>query len=387
MEANPGVIKILVNFWQSTFLANPDWKALIMIAIGLIVLYLGVAKKFEPVLLVPIGFGIIFSNIPGALMFELNELTKTHSGPIGVLYDAGIANVLFPLLILLGIGALTDFGPLIASPFTAMLGAAAQFGIFATLFIAVCFGFSIPEAISIGIIGAADGPTAIYTASKLAPNLMGPIAVAAYSYMALVPVIQPPIIRMFTTKAERKIRMKQVRYVGKRERIAFPIVITILTAIICPYAVPLIGFMMLGNFLKECAVVDRLTETAGNALANIVTIFLGICVGATMKGEIFLQWRTIGIFVAGIFAFAFGTFAGVMLGKLMSKFSKTPINPMIGAAGISALPMSSRVVQQMVAKEDPGNFLLMHAMGANVSGQIGSAIAAGILLSMLGKIS
>lgn len=385
METNPGALQILDNFWQSTFLANPDWKALVMIVIGLIVLYLGVVKKFEPVLLVPIGFGVIFSNIPGAMMFEPNG--NNHLGPIGVLYDAGIANVLFPLLILLGIGALTDFGPLIASPFTAMLGAAAQFGIFATLFIAVCFGFTIPEAISIGIIGAADGPTAIYTASKLAPNLMGPIAVAAYSYMALVPVIQPPIIRMLTTKAERKIRMKQVRYVGKRERIAFPIVITILTAIVCPYAVPLIGFMMLGNFLKECAVVDRLAETSGNALANIVTIFLGICVGATMKGEIFLQWRTIGIFIAGIFAFAFGTFAGVMLGKLMSKFSKTPINPMIGAAGISALPMSSRVVQQMVAKEDPGNFLLMHAMGANVSGQIGSAIAAGILLSMLGKIS
>lgn len=383
MNNTASTLDILDKYWQTTFFANPDWPSLLMVIIGLVILYLGVAKKFEPVLLVPIGFGVILSNIPGALMFEVGSMANTHTGPIGVLYDTGISNVLFPLLILLGIGALTDFGPLIANPYTAMLGAAAQFGIFATVFASVLLGFPIPEAVSIGIIGAADGPTAIYTASKLAPNLMGPIAVAAYSYMALVPIIQPPIIRLLTTKKERKIRMKQVRYVGKRERIAFPIVITLLTALVCPSAVPLIGFMMLGNFLKECSVVDRLSETAGNNLANIVTIFLGVCVGATMKADVFLRWETISIFLVGIFAFAMGTAAGVLLGKLMSKLSRTPINPMIGAAGISALPMSSRVVQQMVAKEDPGNFLLMHAMGANVSGQIGSAIAAGILLSML----
>ena len=347
----------------------------LMLGISCLLLYLAIRRGFEPLLLVPIGFGILLSNLPATGIFEAGGLI--HHFYFGV--RAGV----FPPLIFMGIGALTDFGPLLANPKTLLLGAAAQFGIFATLLGSLLLGFDLPEAGAIGIIGGADGPTAIYTASKLAPHLLGPIAVAAYSYMALVPMIQPPIMRALTSRAERAREMVQPREIGAPVRILFPILTTLLTGLLMPSAAPLIGMLMLGNLFRECGVVERLLRTSENALLNMVTIFLGVSVGASMRAETFLQWETLGILLLGLAAFGVGTAAGVIFGKVMAAFSRTPINPLIGAAGVSAVPMAARVVQKVGADENPGNFLLMHAMGPNVAGVIGSAIAAGTLISLI----
>ncbi|MBM3700554.1 MAG: sodium ion-translocating decarboxylase subunit beta [Actinobacteria bacterium] len=366
--------------WASTGLANFHYGQIIMICIGLLLIWLGIKKGFEPLLLIPIGFGGILANIP------IVDIGGT--GFLGMIYDFGIQTTIFPLLIFMGIGAMTDFGPLIANPKVALLGAAAQFGIFSTFFGALLltrylgFGFSMSDAASIGIIGGADGPTAIFLASKLSPKLLGAIAVAAYSYMALVPIIQPPIMRTLTTKAERRIEMKQLRAVSKRERIAFPLIIFILCIILLPAATPLIGMLMFGNLIRECGVVERLSKTAQNELINIVTILLGLSVGSRLKAESFLKVETLGIILLGLFAFSIGTASGVILAKIMNKLSKDKINPLIGAAGVSAVPMAARVVNKVGLAENPNNFLLMHAMGPNVSGVIGSAVAAGILLAL-----
>ncbi len=355
---------------------NLTYQNIIMIGVGCLLIYLAIAKKYEPLLLIPIGFGSILANIPLSGIME-------EGGMLYYLYF-GIKYGIFPPLIFLGIGAMTDFGPLLAHPKTFLLGAAAQFGIFATLLGAIGLGFTLPEAGSIGIIGGADGPTAIFTTSILAPHLMGPVAIAAYSYMALVPLIQPPIMRLLTTKEERKIIMKQLRPVSRREKILFPLIVAILCILLVPKASPLIGMFMLGNLMRESGVVKRLARTAENEIINITTIFLGICIGATMRGETFLTLVTLKILVLGVIAFSIATASGVLFGKLMSFFSKEPINPLIGAAGVSAVPMAARVVQKEGQREDPSNFLLMHAMGPNVAGVIGSAIAAGILLAILG---
>jgi oxaloacetate decarboxylase beta subunit len=347
----------------------------LMLAIACALLYLAIQKGFEPLLLLPIGFGLLLSNLPATGIFDTGGLIDY--------FYFGIKHGIFPSLIFMGVGALTDFGPLLANPKTILLGAAAQFGIFATLLGSIFLGFSLPQAAAIGIIGGADGPTAIYTASKLAPELLGPIAVAAYSYMALVPIIQPPIMKALTTEEERKRVMVQLKEIKKPVRILFPIVTTLLTGLLLPSAVPLIGMLMLGNLFRESGVVDRLLDTSENSLLNIVTIFLGVAVGATMTAESFLKWDTIGILVLGFIAFGIGTATGVLFGKLMARFSKTPINPLIGAAGVSAVPMAARVVQKVGADANPQNFLLMHAMGPNVAGVIGSAIAAGVLLSLI----
>ena len=355
---------------------------LVMIFVGLVLIYLAIVKGFEPLLLIPIGFGAVMSNIPLAGIAE-------PEGILGILFQ-GVNLGIYPLLIFLGIGAMTDFGPLIANPKTSLLGGAAQLGIFAALFGAVFLNasglipFSLKDAASIGIIGGADGPTAIFLSSRLSPNLLGSIAVAAYSYMALVPIIQPPIIRALTSKKERMIRMSQLRKVSKIEKIIFPITITLLCCLLLPSAAPLISMLMLGNLLKECMVADRLSDTAQNALINIVTIFLGLSVGSKLSADKFLNIKTLGILLLGLFAFSIGTAGGVMMGKLMCKLSGGKINPMIGAAGVSAVPMAARVVNKIGLEEDPQNFLLMHAMGPNVSGVIGSAVAAGVLLCALG---
>lgn len=354
-----------------------------MIGVGLLLLFLAISKGFEPLLLIPIGFGAILSNIPLAGI-------AGPQGLIGMVYTIGVESGVFPLLIFMGVGAMTDFGPLIANPKTALLGAAAQLGIFATLMGAVALNavpgisFTLKEAASIGIIGGADGPTAIFLTSKLAPHLMGAIAVAAYSYMALVPIIQPPIIRLLTTKKERLIKMEQLRHVSKTEKILFPLVILGLTILLLPDATPLIGTLMLGNLFRECGVVDRLSKTAQNELINIVTIFLGLAVGSKLQADKFLKPETLGILVLGLIAFSIGTAGGVLFGKLMNKLSGGKVNPMIGAAGVSAVPMAARVVNAEGLKDDKTNYLLMHAMGPNVSGVIGSAVAAGILLAVLG---
>jgi oxaloacetate decarboxylase beta subunit len=362
------------SFLQSTGFSVITWQQVMMVGVGLILIYLGISKKYEPLLLVPIGFGTLLVNLPlSGLMAEGGLLRYFYFG-----IEAGI----FPPLIFMGIGAMTDFGPLLAKPKTFLLGAAAQFGIFATLLGAKALGFSFAESASIAIIGGADGPTAIYLTSKLAEHLLGPVAVAAYSYMALVPIIQPPIIRALTTKAERQVVMSEVVPVAQRTKIVFPIVTTIVSILLIPEAAPLIGMLMLGNLFREAGVLERLSKAAQNELINIVTIFLGIAVGSKMSAAEFLNVQTLMIIVLGLIAFAIGTATGVLLGKLMYLLSGRKINPMIGAAGVSAVPMAARVVQKVGQEENPRNYLLMNAMGPNVAGVIGSAIAAGVLLSL-----
>ena len=370
-----------------------DWRYAVMLLVSFVLLYLAIVKKFEPLLLMPIAFGMLLTNLPGAGMFHAELFAGGHVhwadfalgsgvGLLDYLY-LGVKLGIYPCLIFIGVGAMTDFGPLIANPKSLLLGAAAQIGIFATFIGALALGFNYWESGSIGIIGGADGPTAIYLTSKLAPHLLGPIAVAAYSYMALVPVIQPPIMKLLTTKKERMIEMKQLRTVSQREKIIFPIVITVIIAILLPSAAPLIGCLMLGNLMKECGVTERLSKTVQNELMNIVTIFLGISVGATATADAFLNWNTLGILTLGIVAFSFGSASGVILAKIMNLFSKEKINPLIGSAGVSAVPMAARVSQTVGQQANPSNFLLMHAMGPNVAGVIGSAVAAGILLAFL----
>ena len=359
---------------------------LVMILVGLGLIYLAIAKGFEPLLLLPIGFGAILTNIPAAGIAELG-VPGQPAGFLDYFYTVGVQSGVFPLLIFLGVGAMTDFGPLIANPKTALLGAAAQFGIFLALMGALAMGglFTLQDAASIGIIGGADGPTAIFLASRLSPNLLGAIAVAAYSYMALVPIIQPPIMRLLTTKEERAIEMKQLRHVSKAEKIVFPIMVLLICILLLPSATPLIGMLMLGNLMKESGVVDRLSDTAQNALINIVTIMLGLAVGSKLAADKFLNIQTLGILALGLVAFMIGTASGVGLAKLMNLFSKEKINPLIGSAGVSAVPMAARVANKVGLESNPHNFLLMHAMGPNVAGVIGSAVAAGILLALAGK--
>jgi oxaloacetate decarboxylase beta subunit len=366
---------------QDTGFYGITWPQVVMLMISFVFFYLAIKKGFEPLLLVPIAFGMLLTNLPFA------DLMRPHAAdtPGGLLYYMyqGVKLGIFPPLIFLGVGAMTDFGPLIANPKSLLLGAAAQFGIFITFIGASVSGlFNAQEAASIAIIGGADGPTAIFLTSQLAPHLLGPIAVAAYSYMALVPIIQPPIMKALTTKQERMIKMEQLRFVTKTEKIVFPIVVAIFVSMIVPAAAPLVGMLMLGNLFRECGVVARLEDTSKNALMNIVVIFLGVAVGATTTAEKFINGQTLAIVVLGIVAFAFGTAAGVLLGRLMCKISGGKINPLIGSAGVSAVPMAARVSQVVGQKENPSNFLLMHAMGPNVAGVIGSAVAAGILLTL-----
>ena len=385
----------IMNFLQQTgfYLVQQNPLNLIMLVVACLLLYLAIVKKFEPLLLLPIAFGMLLTNLPGAGMYHAEyfangvidwaELGTGHAGLIDYL-NLGVKLGIYPCLIFVGVGAMTDFGPLIANPKSLLLGAAAQLGIFITYCGAILLGFAPAEAGSIGIIGGADGPTAIFTTSQLAPHLLGPIAVAAYSYMALVPVIQPPIMKALTTDKERKIKMKQLRPVTKTEKILFPIIVTIFVSFMVPSAASLIGCLMLGNLMRESGVVDRLSKTVQNELMNIVTIFLGISVGATATAENFLNFQTLAILVMGIVAFGCGTAGGVLLAKLMNVFSKEKVNPLIGSAGVSAVPMAARVSQTVAQKYDPSNFLLMHAMGPNVSGVIGSAVAAGVLLALFG---
>ena len=359
----------------------------IMILVCLFLLWLGIKKQFEPLLLVPIAFGGLLSNIPmpydPTAIPIIDERIAGPNGFLGIIFEAGIHKGLFPLIIFMGVGAMTDFGPLIANPKTALLGGAAQFGIFGALLMAYClFGFTMPEAASIGIIGGADGPTSIYVTSKLASDLLGPIAVAAYSYMALVPVIQPPIMKLLTTEAERKITMTQLRDVSKREKIIFPLLVLLLCVILLPSACPLIGALTFGNLCKECGVVERLSDTMQNALINIVTIFLGLSVGSKLSADQFLTIQTLFILILGIIAFSLATAGGVIMAKIMNLFSKEKINPLIGSAGVSAVPMAARVSNKVGLEANPQNFLLMHAMGPNVAGVIGSAVAAGVLLAL-----
>ncbi|MBE1286708.1 sodium ion-translocating decarboxylase subunit beta [Alteromonas sp. LMIT006] len=373
----------LMTLWQSTSLAHFESGQIVMMLVGLGLLYLAIVKKFEPLLLLPIGFGALLTNIPLAGLSE-------PGGVLYYVYKIGIDSGVFPLLIFMGVGAMTDFGALIANPKTLLLGAAAQFGIFATLFGAIAlnfvpgFEFTLQDASAIAIIGGADGPTAIFLASKLAPELLGAIAVAAYSYMALVPIIQPPIMKALTTPEERQIKMAELRVVSKREKIIFPLAVLMLTIIFLPTATPLVGMFCLGNLMKESGVVDRLSNTAQNELINIVTIFLGLAVGSKLSSHEFLTVETLGILALGAFAFGIGTAAGVLMAKVLAKFSKEPINPLIGAAGVSAVPMAARVVNKVGLEANPHNFLLMHAMGPNVAGVLGSAVAAGILLALVG---
>ena len=387
-------METIINFWNQTgfSLIADNWKMLVMIVIALVLMYLAIVKKFEPLLLLPIAFGMMLTNLPGANMYHeeffagghINwALLSENGGLLDYLY-LGVKLGIYPCLIFIGVGAGTDFEPLLANPKTLLLGAAAQLGIFIVFILSRLLGFSAAEAGSIGIIGGADGPTAIYTAIRLAPHLLGPIAVAAYSYMALVPVIQPPIMRALTTEEERKIVMKPLRKVTRVEKICFPFVVTIFVALLVPSAAPLVGCLMLGNLLHESGVTQRLDKTVQNELMNIVTVFLGVCVGATATANTFLSWNTIKIMSMGIFAFGCGSAGGVLLAKIMNLFLKDKINPLIGSAGVSAVPMAARVSQREGQKADPGNFLLMHAMGPNVAGVIGSAIAAGVLLALFG---
>ena len=371
------------------------WQTIVMYVIVAVLFYLAIVKKFEPLLLIPIAFGMLLANIPGANIFHMNFFVQETGAVIDgekVLHEGGLLDLLYlgvklgiyPPLIFLGIGAMTDFTSLIANPKSLLLGAAAQFGVFAAFIGAILLGFTVPEAASIGIIGGADGPTAILVTKTLAPHLLGAIAIAAYSYMALVPVIQPPIMKLLTTEKERQIVMKPLREVSKKEKIVFPIVVTIFVALLVPSAAPLIACLMLGNLFKECGVTERLSKTVQNELINIVTIFLGVSVGATATGTTFLSLQTIKIMAMGVVAFSFGTAGGVLLAKFMNLFLKEKINPLIGSAGVSAVPMAARVSQMVGQKYNPGNFLLMHAMGPNVAGVIGSAIAAGVLISLYG---
>lgn len=373
----------LFQLWQGTGIYQIEMGQLAMIIVGLLLLYLAISKGFEPLLLVPIGFGGILANIPGVDI-------AVGNGILHQLYVMGIETGLFPLLIFMGVGALTDFGPLLANPKTLFLGAAAQFGIFATLLGALyfthlgLFDFTLSEAAAIGIIGGADGPTAIYVAGKLAPQLLGAIAVAAYSYMALVPLIQPPIMRLLTNPEERRIQMTQLRDVSQTEKIVFPLVLLILVALMVPSAAPLLGMFCFGNLMRECGVVDRLSDTTQNALINITTIFLGLAVGSKLRADQFLVLDTLGILLLGMVAFCIGTAAGVLMAKLLNLMSSQKINPLIGAAGVSAVPMAARVVSRVGLQANPNNFLLMHAMGPNVAGVIGSAVAAGVLIQFVG---
>ncbi len=369
--------ELLLSLYQTTGIVMMTSGQFSMIVVGLGLLYLAIAKGYEPYLLLPIAFGMLWVNLP----ISAGEGLMEPGGLLYFLYQ-GIKLGIYPPLIFLGIGMMTDFAPLIANPKSLLLGAAAQLGIFVAFWIAVALGMTGSEAASIGIIGGADGPTAIYLTSQLAPHLLGPIAVAAYSYMALVPIIQPPIMKMLTTKEERLIKMEQLRTVSQREKILFPIVVTILVILIVPSAAPLVGMLMLGNLFKESGVVPNIVEHGKNALLYIVTIFLGVTVGATANAETFLSISTLKIIVIGLLAFMFGTMGGVLLGKIMCVLSGRKINPLIGGAGVSAVPMAARVVQKVGAEEDPTNFLLMHAMGPNVAGVIGSAVAAGTLLSL-----
>ena len=384
-DADIQVGESLLNFVQSMGFVGlvQDWRFIVMLVIACVLLYLAIVKQYEPLLLLPIAFGMVLTNLPGAGMYHSELFAGGHvhwqgfdslAGLVDYLY-LGVKLGIYPCLIFVGVGAMTDFGPLIANPKSLLLGAAAQLGIFATYLGAMALGFTPAEASSTGIIGGADGPTAIYLTSKLAPHLLGPIAVAAYSYMALVPVIQPPIMKALTTKEERKIVMKQLRPVSKTEKILFPIVLTIIISLLLPSAAPLIGSLMLGNLMKECGVVERLSKTVQNELMNIVTIFLGISVGATATADAFLNWQTLGILVLGVTAFGLGTAGGVLLAKILNIFSKEKINPLIGSAGMSAVPMAARVSQKLGQSENPANFLLMHAMGPNVAGVIGSALS------------
>lgn len=373
----------LIDLFKISGLANITFGQILMIGIALLLLYLAIAKEFEPLLLIPISFGMLLANLPLAGMASPGE---PYPGIFYLFKKIGLDTEVFPLLIFLGLGALTDFGPLIANPWTILMGAAAQLGIFIALSIAKLLGFTIKEAGAIGIIGGADGPTAIYTAVKLAPHLIGPIAVAAYTYMSLVPLIQPPIMKALTTKKERQVMMEQLRPVSKTEKILFPIVTTIVVSLIFPVITPIIGMLMLGNLFRECGVVERLKNTAANEFINIVTILLATTVGSTMDAKTFLTPKTIGIIVLGVVAFAGGTAGGVLLGKLFYWLSGGKINPLIGSAGVSAVPMAARVSQKVGQEENPGNFLLMHAMGPNVAGVIGTAVAAGVMITILGKL-
>lgn len=394
---------LAANFFESTGFAVMEFGQIIMMLISFILFYLAIKKEFEPLLLIPIAFGMLMANLPGANVMagpiveivkdpntgQLVSQTKEVGGLFYYLYQ-GVKLGIYPPLIFLGVGAMTDFGPLIANPKSLLLGSAAQLGIFTTFLGAIALNatglvpFTGPEAASIGIIGGADGPTALYLTSKLAPHLLGPIAVAAYSYMALVPIIQPPIMKALTTEEERKIEMKQLRVVSKKEKILFPIVVTVVVSLILPSAATLIGMLMLGNLFRETLIVDRLSNTAQNELMNIVTIFLGITVGATANADTFLTLKTISIVALGLLAFSVGTGTGVIFAKIMNMFSKDKINPLIGSAGVSAVPMAARVSQKVGQEANPRNFLLMHAMGPNVAGVIGSAVAAGMLLSFFG---
>ena len=384
----------LISLWASSGIAQLELGQLVMMAVGLTLLFLAINKGFEPLLLVPIGFGTILANIPGAgfdaaPIYDAMGNMESPGGLLYYIYHAGIETGLFPLVIFMGVGAMTDFGPLLANPKTLMLGAAAQVGIFTTVLGAVAlshFGildFSIRDAASIGIIGGADGPTAIFVTSKLAPDLLGAIAVAAYSYMALVPIIQPPIMRALTTPAEREIKMEQLRPVTKAERIVFPLTLLVLVAMLLPDAAPLLGMFCFGNLMRECGVVNRLSDTTQNALINIVTIFLGLGVGSKMSAEKFLNPETMGILALGAVAFCIGTASGVFMAKLMNTMVTHKVNPLIGAAGVSAVPMAARVANKVGLEANPHNFLLMHAMGPNVAGVIGSAVAAGVMINLV----
>ncbi|MDB1123015.1 sodium ion-translocating decarboxylase subunit beta [Vibrio algarum] len=373
----------LMRLWNDTGVANFEFGQICMIAVGCLLLFLAIRKGFEPLLLLPIGFGAVLANIPNAGFTE-------PGGMLYYVYHVGIETGVFPLLIFMGVGAMTDFGALIANPKTLWLGAAAQFGIFVTLFGAILLNyipgmeFTLADASSIAIIGGADGPTAIFLSSRLSPDLLGAIAVAAYSYMALVPIIQPPIMKALTTPEERKIKMAQLRHVGKIEKILFPLAVLLMTILFLPSATPLVGMFCLGNLMREAGVVERLSKTAQNELINIVTIFLGLGVGSKLQADKFLNLETLGILALGAVAFSIGTAAGVLMAKLLNKLSKEDINPLIGAAGVSAVPMAARVVNKVGLEANPHNFLLMHAMGPNVAGVLGSAVAAGILLALVG---
>ncbi len=389
---------ILLTLWKESGFYLLEWENLVMIGVAVVFLVLAIKFKFEPLLLVPIAFGIILANLPGA-----NLMLDTTGGELGAIeaqavadahwYDSGVLRIiyvgvksgLFPCLIFLGVGAMTDFGPLLSNPVSLLLGAAAQLGVYAAFLLAVTFGFEPAEAASIAIIGGADGPTAIFLTSKLAPKLLAPIALAAYSYMALIPIIQPPIMKVLTTEKERKVEMKQLRKVSKTEKIIFPVAVLIVCAFLLPSVAPLLGMLMLGNLFRECGVVERLSDTAQNALMNIVTILLGVSVGATANGQDFLQLKTLLIIGLGLAAFCLSTVGGVLFGKILYVVTKGKINPLIGAAGVSAVPMAARVAQNEGRKYNPTNFLLMHAMGPNVAGVIGSAVAAGFLLATFGE--
>ncbi len=367
--ADPNITNVCEQFMH-------QYGSPIMLVVCLFLMWLGIKKQYEPLLLVPIAFGGFLSNIPNAGIAE-------PGGFLNIIYEAGIHQGLFPLIIFMGVGAMTDFGPLLANPRTALLGGAAQFGIFGALLLALCvFGFTLPQAGAIGIIGGADGPTSIYVTSKLAPELLGAIAVAAYSYMALVPVIQPPIMKLLTTKKEREIQMSQLREVSQREKIVFPILVLSLCILLLPDACPLVGALAFGNLCKECGVVERLSNTMQNALINIVTIFLGLSVGSKLSADQFLTVQTLFILILGIVAFSLATAGGVVMAKIMNLFSKDKINPLIGSAGVSAVPMAARVSNKVGLEYNPNNYLLMHAMGPNVAGVIGSAVAAGVLLTV-----